>query len=46
MAVEALAKRSIEVAPPLTARIPVDRAVEAFKRAGDRSRAMKVQIAF
>lgn len=46
MAVEALAKRSIDVAPLLTDRFPIERAVEAFELAGDRSRAMKVQIAF
>ena len=46
MAVEALAKRSIDVAPLLTGRFPIERAAEAFDLAGDRSRAMKVQIAF
>lgn len=46
MAVEALAKRAIDVAPLLTDRFPIDRAIEAFELAGDRSRAMKVQLAF
>ncbi|MBP0463216.1 L-idonate 5-dehydrogenase [Roseomonas sp. PWR1] len=46
MAVEALAARRIDVAPLLTERFPIDRAVEAFELAADRSRAMKVQIAF
>ncbi|WP_198375563.1 L-idonate 5-dehydrogenase [Neoroseomonas rubea] len=46
MAVEALAGRRIDVAPLLTERFPIDRAVEAFELAADRSRAMKVQIAF
>lgn len=46
MAVEALAKRAVDVAPLLTERFPIDRAVEAFDLAADRSRAMKVQIAF
>jgi L-idonate 5-dehydrogenase len=46
MAVEALAARRIDVAPLLTARFPVEEAVAAFDLAGDRSRAMKVQIAF
>ncbi len=36
----------IDVAPLLTAHFPVDRAAEAFALAADRSRAMKVQIAF
>jgi L-idonate 5-dehydrogenase len=46
MAVEALAARRIDVAPLLTERFPVERAAEAFALAADRSRAMKVQIAF
>jgi len=46
MAVEALAKRSIDASPLLTERFPIERAVEAFELAGDRTRAMKVQIAF
>jgi L-idonate 5-dehydrogenase len=46
MAVEALAGRRIDVAPLLTERFPIERAVEAFDLAADRSRAMKVQIAF
>lgn len=46
MAVEALAGRRIDVAPLLTERFPIERAVEAFELAADRSRAMKVQIAF
>ena len=46
MAVEALAARRIDVAPLLTERFPIERAVEAFALAADRSRAMKVQIAF
>lgn len=46
MAVEALAARRIDVAPLLTERFPIDRAIEAFELAADRSRAMKVQIAF
>ena len=46
MAVEALAKRAVDVAPLLTERFPIDRAVEAFDLAANRSRAMKVQIAF
>ncbi len=46
MAVEALAARRIDVAPLLTERFPIDRAQEAFALAADRTRAMKVQIAF
>jgi L-idonate 5-dehydrogenase len=46
MAVEALAARRIDVAPLLTDRFPIERAAEAFALAADRSRAMKVQIAF
>jgi L-idonate 5-dehydrogenase len=46
MAVEALAKRAVDVAPLLTERFPIDRAVAAFELAADRSRAMKVQLAF
>ncbi len=46
LAVETLARRAIDVAPLLTAQFPVDRAAEAFALAADRSKAMKVQIAF
>jgi L-idonate 5-dehydrogenase len=46
MAVEALAARRIDVAPLLTERFPIDRVQEAFALAADRTRAMKVQIAF
>ncbi|WP_198373174.1 zinc-binding dehydrogenase, partial [Roseomonas rosulenta] len=46
MAVEALAARRIDVASLLTERFPIERAAEAFALAADRSRAMKVQIAF
>lgn len=46
LAVEALARRDIDPAPLLTASFPADRAREAFDLAADRSRAMKVQIAF
>jgi threonine dehydrogenase-like Zn-dependent dehydrogenase len=45
-AVEALAKRSIYIVPLLTPRFPINRARQAFELAGDRSRAMKVQITF
>ncbi len=46
LAVATLGRRAIDVAPLLTARFPVDRAAEAIDLAADRSRAMKVQIAF
>lgn len=46
LAVDTLARRAIDVAPLLTAQFPVDRAAEAFALAADRSKAMKVQIAF
>lgn len=46
MAVEALGARRIDVAPLLSERFPIERAAEAFALAADRTRAMKVQIAF
>ena len=45
-AVEFIASGAIDVAPLLTEIVPLDDAVRAFELAGDRSRAMKVQIAF
>jgi len=45
-AVAMISSRRIDVRPLLTATLPMDRAVEAFQLASDRSRAMKVQIAF
>ena len=44
-AVRCLAQGAIDVAPLLTAVIPLAEAVRAFELAGDRSRAMKVQLA-
>lgn len=41
-----IASGAIDVAPLLTEIVPVDQAVRAFELAGDRSRAMKVQLAF
>jgi L-idonate 5-dehydrogenase len=46
LAVEMIGSRRIDVRPLLTATLPMERAVEAFELASDRSRAMKVQIAF
>ena len=44
-AVDFLASGSIDVAPLLTEIVPLAEAVRAFDLAGDRSRAMKVQLA-
>jgi L-idonate 5-dehydrogenase len=44
-AVAFLGAGSIDVAPLLTEIVPLDEAVRAFELAGDRSRAMKVQLA-
>jgi L-idonate 5-dehydrogenase len=45
-AVDFITSGAIDVAPLLSAVLPVARAVEAFELASDRSRAMKVQLAF
>jgi L-idonate 5-dehydrogenase len=45
-AVAMIGSGSVDLSPLLTASIPVERAVEAFELAGDKSRAMKVQLAF
>ncbi|MDP2801472.1 MAG: L-idonate 5-dehydrogenase [Phreatobacter sp.] len=45
-AVSMIGERRIDVRPLLTATLPMERAVEAFHLASDRSKAMKVQIAF
>ncbi len=44
--VSLMQKGLIDVKPFITHSFPLDRAVEAFETAGDRSRAMKAQIAF
>ena len=46
LAVEMLAKGLIDVKPLISATLPLERAREAFDLASDRSRAMKVQLAF
>lgn len=46
LAVDLIGRRRVEVRPLLTATLPVERAVEAFELASDRTRAMKVQLAF
>lgn len=45
-AVEMINTGTLNLAPLLSARFPLDQAVAAFTLAGDRSRAMKVQIDF
>ncbi|MFN3672870.1 MAG: L-idonate 5-dehydrogenase [Bosea sp. (in: a-proteobacteria)] len=45
-AVRMIGSGAIDLAPLLTASIPVERAVEAFELAADKSKAMKVQLAF
>jgi L-idonate 5-dehydrogenase len=45
-AVELISNRRVDMRPLLTATYPVEQAVEAFQFAGDKSRAMKVQLSF
>ncbi|HXP96227.1 MAG TPA: L-idonate 5-dehydrogenase [Telmatospirillum sp.] len=45
-AADLLARRAVDVRPLLTGIFPLERAVEAFDLAGDRSRSMKVQLSF
>lgn len=45
-AVAMIGSGTVDFSPLLTATIPVDRAVEAFDLAADKSQAMKVQLAF
>ncbi len=45
-AVSLIGQGLVDVKPLLTATLPIERAVEAFDLASDRSRAMKVQLAF
>ena len=45
-AVGMIGSGTVDFSPLLTATIPVDRAVEAFDLAADKSQAMKVQLAF
>jgi len=45
-AVELISKRRVDMRPLLTASYPVEQAVEAFQFAGDKARAMKVQLSF
>jgi L-idonate 5-dehydrogenase len=46
LAVDLMGKGLVDVKPVLSATLPFERAVEAFDLASDRSRAMKVQLAF
>jgi L-idonate 5-dehydrogenase len=46
LAVELIGKRLIDVAPLISATLAIDQAVAAFELAGDRTKAMKVQLAF
>jgi L-idonate 5-dehydrogenase len=46
LAVELIAQRVVDVSPLLTATLPLERAVDAFRLASDRSQSMKVQLAF
>jgi len=46
LAVALIGKGLIDVKPLISATLPFTRAVEAFELAGDRSRSMKVQLAF
>jgi Threonine dehydrogenase and related Zn-dependent dehydrogenases len=46
LAVEMINRRRVDLRPLLTGTFPLDDAVAAFAAAGDRSRSMKVQIAF
>ena len=45
-AVELISNRRVDMRPLLTATYPVDQAIEAFQLAGDKSKAMKVQLSF
>jgi L-idonate 5-dehydrogenase len=45
-AVAMIGSGAIDLSPLLTASIPVERAIEAFDLAADKSKAMKVQLAF
>jgi len=45
-AVELISNRRVDMRPLLTATYPVEQAVEAFQFAGDKARAMKVQLSF
>ncbi len=46
LAVDFISKRRVDLKPLLTGTFPLEEAVKAFETAGDRSRSMKVQLAF
>lgn len=46
LAVDLISRRLVDVRPLLSATLPFDQAIEAFELASDRSRSMKVQLAF
>ena len=46
LAVDLISKRRVDLKPLLTGTYPLEDAVAAFEAAGDRSRSMKVQLAF
>jgi L-idonate 5-dehydrogenase len=45
-AVDLISNRRVDMRPLLTATYPLERAVEAFEFAGDKTRSMKVQLSF
>ena len=45
-AVDLISNRRVDMRPLLTATYPLEQAVEAFQFAGDKTRAMKVQLSF
>jgi L-idonate 5-dehydrogenase len=45
-AVDLISRRAVDVTPLLTTTLPIERAVEAFELAGNRSQAMKVHLSF
>ncbi|MCJ9670738.1 MULTISPECIES: L-idonate 5-dehydrogenase [unclassified Neorhizobium] len=46
LAVDLISKRRVDLKPLLTGTYPLEDAVKAFEAAGDRTRSMKVQLAF
>ena len=46
LAADLIGRRAVDLSPLLSATLPIERSVEAFELASDRSRAMKVQLQF
>ena len=46
LAVELINKRRVDLSPLLTGIFPIEKAVEAFELAGNRGKAMKIQLSF